>query len=411
MIDLLKCHTSNTGVFNTFRSYFNGVEGKTVETPPKDGKHAKFIEYFEKDEQTIEFERIINSNTGSVMYENLNIELKPHYLFNQMKHNANEFSPIDCIKTLTEFFEPFNADLSHLQPCQLETGTIFNQPYRANEIIQTAPYHSKHPRFDLGGAKTGYQYHPKNQKRKTHYKTIKFYCKGLQNKNAVKGYCKRDTLRFEIKTYRYKKINDYGIYSVQDLLNVDTYLTLIEALKAEFEALLILDTITPIEKFKFDKRQINRFENYLNPNNWEHYIEKMSRNTYNRKFKDYNLLLLNYPNNIKSTLKNQLFQQLEKYKNGALRTYTIGTNRTKKRICPVTGIDISNQKQGSSLLSNTGLKLLEENEPLKFRFLQNILLTGNYNKFENTIYDKMSKQIRNKYYNNPSKYNSLTLFK
>lgn len=45
-----------------------------------------------------------------------------------------------------------------------------------------------------------------------------------------------------------------------------------------------------------------------------------------------------------------------------------------------------------------------------FNFLKNTLLTGNYNKYENTIYDMMSKQIRNKYYNNPSKYNTLTLF-
>lgn len=330
MIDLLKCHTSNSGVFNTFRSHFIGIDGKTVETPPKGAKHAKFIEYFEKDGQTIEFERIFNNKTGVLMYENLNVEIKPHYLFNQMLHNANEFSPTDCVKTLSDFFEPFNVDLSQLQPYQFEFGTNFNQPYKANEVIQTAPYHSKNPRFDLGSNKTGYQYHPKNQKRKTHYKTIKYYCKGLQNNNAINGYCLHDTLRFEIKTYRYNKIKDYGIYSVDDLLNVKNYIPLIEALRGEFKALLILDTITPIEQFKFNERQLLKFQNYLNPNSWQHYIEKMSRNTYNRKFKDYNSMLIRHPNNIKSALKKQLFKQLEKYKNGAVRTYTIGTKCTKR---------------------------------------------------------------------------------
>jgi hypothetical protein len=71
------------------------------------------------------------------------------------------------------------------------------------------------------------------------------------------------------------------------------------------------------------------------------------------------------------------------------------------------------QKKGSNLLSNTGLKHLEEKDINKFNELKSILLTGNHNEYELTVYDQMSKQIRNRYYNNtqqlrPEQYNLFT---
>src|SRR5690606_17544925 len=63
-----------------------------------------------------------------------------------------------------------------------------------------------------------------------------------------------------------------------------------------------------------------------------------------------------------------------------------------ERICPVTLQPIHMQKEESFLLSNTGLKHLEETNPQQFEFLKETLLTGSENKFERNIYDKISKQ-------------------
>ena len=62
------------------------------------------------------------------------------------------------------------------------------------------------------------------------------------------------------------------------------------------------------------------------------------------------------------------------------------------------------QKEDSFLLSNTGLKYLQQTDPAKFHFLKDHLLTGNPNQYERSIYSMISKQIRNRYNNNREKY-------
>ncbi len=63
------------------------------------------------------------------------------------------------------------------------------------------------------------------------------------------------------------------------------------------------------------------------------------------------------------------------------------------------------QKEASFLLSNTGLKHLEKNNPKAFKKLVEVLITGNENKFEKGIYNMLSKQIRNRYFNQRDLFN------
>tara|TARA_R110002110_G_scaffold199752_5_gene410528 strand:+ start:1784 stop:3370 length:1587 start_codon:yes stop_codon:yes gene_type:complete len=92
---------------------------------------------------------------------------------------------------------------------------------------------------------------------------------------------------------------------------------------------------------------------------------------------------------------------IENLKNTINLNVNIPTNKTIPRICPVTREDISMQKDGSYLLSNTGFKHLEKSHPIKFKILEKKLLTGHENKFETDLYSKLAKQIRNRHYNNP----------
>jgi hypothetical protein len=67
------------------------------------------------------------------------------------------------------------------------------------------------------------------------------------------------------------------------------------------------------------------------------------------------------------------------------------------------------QKGDSNLLSNNGLQHLEKNDLKEFERIKDIFLTGNYNKFETDIYSMISKQIRNRYYNNRDLYSPMQI--
>ena len=62
------------------------------------------------------------------------------------------------------------------------------------------------------------------------------------------------------------------------------------------------------------------------------------------------------------------------------------------------------QKKDAKVAQVLELKLLEKTDKLLFDFLVKILITGKPNKYEKTIYQGLTKQIRNKLNNNKTKY-------
>lgn len=356
------------------------------------------------------------------------IILRPHYIQNNSLHNANRFFPAQCIDLLKKVMERLKIapDLSRV--INLEFGINYLQPFPVEKAIRRFHFHDKRPRQNNRGI---YSY-IFNAEGATNYfhKAIKLYAKGLQPaknstyQNFQLKYCDRNMIRYEIKSTRTKYINGLGIETIDDLLQPQTYLTLIGVLRAEFESFLILDNITPIEKFNFSQTQEKKFEKYLNPETWEDFINGkrnlFSKNKNSNKY-SYHNLLENYSENIRNIFRKCVNDELDilekgcnlntsqKSKKGAVCNVIMVSNCTP-RVCPVTGVDISMQKENSHLLSNTGLKKIEEDEAETFEWLKSILLTGEENKFEKSIYDKMSKQIRNRYYNNRPKYNTQTLF-
>jgi hypothetical protein len=77
------------------------------------------------------------------------------------------------------------------------------------------------------------------------------------------------------------------------------------------------------------------------------------------------------------------------------------------RCCPITGINISLQKECSHFLSTSGLNWLKQNDPNQFelikrRFLPRRGFSGQHTKFETNEISHLAKQIRSKYYNKKS---------
>jgi hypothetical protein len=241
-----------------------------------------------------------------------------------------------------------------------------------------------------------------------------FYAQSVHDQYIIKIYNKGNqydmplnTLRFEIKVLKMiKQSKDVGIAFMSDI-TVDRLKKAKEYLITQLETTLYYDNT--IIKKNLSKKQQNKLKDYNNHRFWQ----KLTRQQRSKDKKKLNTIIEKKSQNQKEELRQLIkesrlqFNRLSETPKRLQFNYSsIVSNRNPLTLgkCPVTGVDISMQKKGSNLLSNTGLKHLEEKNIIKFNELKSILLTGNHNEYELTVYDQMSKQIRNRYYNNTQQF-------
>jgi hypothetical protein len=341
-------------------------------------------------------------------FTKLEVLFKPHYCFNDNQHNANDFNSLDCIKTLTEFRDTFNMPSKEMLILNIEFGINALSPINVKDLITYSVYHEKNEFINssdnLKFSRISYRYDKYGKA--NNYKKVKFYSKGIQ----FPQFTDSNTFRFEIKSKKRSYIKSLGISTYHDLLNPKTYLTLSDNIKKEFSKVLILDIEN--DRANLNNKENARLNEYLNPFKWIKAIQG-SRNLFNKTKIAYINLLNKTGNNIHIILQQIIIEKLDflligcaiftppkKVRECAISHIYIMENSTPlpKRICPVTRADISMQRRDSSLLSNTGLKYYQKTDPKYFEMLVNKLLTGRDNKYESSIYSKMSKQIRNRFY-------------
>lgn len=358
--------------------------------------------------------REVNSKEKNTRKE-LDILFKPHYYFNNNKHNGNDFTALNSISVIADFIKTFGITepMFKLLPIiNIEYGLNFIlEPYN-EEIISFLGYHSRNEfRTDTGlkYSKKAFSFNKRDKANR--YLIIKFYWKGIQFPNIID----KRTLRFEVKTCEYKRVKSLGIKNIGDLLNFNTYLEMKRDIIQQVDKVLIFDNLNP--KKNLNKRDLIYLDKYTHQYTWykalqghksvftdkkTRYLKLLNKTGFNihSELKKVVIAKLNYLTETPSNSTPQTKNETPPNSNNSIvgiRTYN--TPKKLVRKCPVTGIDISMQKEQSKFLSNTGLKFLENNNNKKFVFLIKALLTGNNNRFEKDIYSKLSKQIRNKYNN------------
>lgn len=160
-------------------------------------------------------------------------------------------------------------------------------------------------------------------------------------------------MRFEIKHTKMPKLNKLGVKTFFDLQNLDFEILKTPLLK-EWENVLYYEN--PIHFNRLSKIKEKQINNYSNPKYWE----TLKGKNFTYHLGEYNKIVINH---IKQT-QNEI-SQIIKNKVDELNTNPIHFNRldivlnrivSKTQNCIVTGLDISMQKEGSFLLSHTGLK-------------------------------------------------------
>jgi hypothetical protein len=346
------------------------------------------------------------------VFTKLEILIKPHYYFNNNEHNANTFSAIDSIKTLTEIKDKFNLPVDELLILNIEFGINAISPIDCKNLISYAVYHEKNEFINssdsLRFSKISFKHHSTGKA--NNYKQIKFYAKGIQ----CPQFTDINTFRFEVKSKQRKYIKSIGIKTYNDLLRWETYNILFDVLKNEFSKVLILDIDN--NKQNLSSKESEKLNQCLNSVYWMKSLQG-SRNLFSINKKKYFKLLDKTENNIHSKMSILFDEKIKEIlKKCAVSTppkkqkecaisdvYIIGNcTQTEIRKCIVTGIELHREKQGSNYIKTTTLKHLRKHDKYKYEEVCSLLLSNsntNHTKFENNIISHLVKQVRNRFYN------------
>ncbi|SKB35110.1 hypothetical protein [Maribacter arcticus] len=235
------------------------------------------------------------------------IGFKPHYWFNNNKHNANDFTLSNSMQIILGFIGLFEIEnLRNYQVNNLEYGVNFIINGYSKELITFNSYHSRKQfiQDDLRYSKKAINFNPKTGKVDTYLK-VKLYSKGFQFPN----YCDNRTLRFEISTKKSKKINALGIYNIGDLLKEDVYFAMKKDLLTAAKNVLIINP-TPILK-QLNKREENLLQKYSNDRFWYNAINQKRPNAFNEKKQTYFRYLDQIGQNISKDFYNAIDNKLQ----------------------------------------------------------------------------------------------------
>ena len=386
MLDNTKFRTSNKTVISKLLLHPNFT--------PKTSRNNRIAKFNHKTIGTkLRIELCKEFNRGQFTgYEFADISISPHYHFNQYRHNGNDFTPTDCIKTIINMLEYVGikpSEYEDLKVVNIEFGLNIIPEIDIKSLIDGLFFYKKTP-FRTGN----FPYFKKTDA--TSYKQIKAYAKGLQFADFPQYSINPNTFRFEVKSKQAKNIKKYGIETANDLIKPDIYNRLSQVLLDEWEQILLIN-LEPknddLNDLKDDEVQFIKDSKKFDF--WNDMIQTKYRNKFGRYKEKYHSIL-DTKNNLHHLIKLQIIDKLHYLQSGANSTQKTPINRGKVifeqtpsilinlesapltkniKVCLVTGLDISMQKKGSKYLCFAGLKYYRENKIEIYRDLEKKYLT------------------------------------
>lgn len=298
-----------------------------------------------------------------------------HKYWNNGAHNYNDFNIKAILWVLGDLKIKFGIEPEQCILKCLEIGINITPPIPSNEILDNCLLHKTKPfEYQINSVEGKYK-----QVQHSQY-IIKIYNKALHYKS--KGFeINTEIMRFEIKYTKMQKLNEKGIFSLQDLINYGLHNFKDEVLN-EWQNVLFYDNTIQIDPLSTKlKRAVLE---YSNPNYWTGLLaNNQTKNFHYHKNQLKKITLAN------STKVQDLTAGIMGKKIDLLNCKTIqidpltilskrivydNKKEVKKNICKVTGLNIEMQKNDSVLLSHTGLRYYYQTdrkifEQIKRRYL------------------------------------------
>lgn len=334
-------------------------------------------------------------------YSKLDFKLKPHYYFNDDRHNGNMMTVNQTIEVLNDIFDKLNiGNPNSITATTLENGlNIIPDMYDTKDIVTQSLYFKKNPLLKV-------------RQDWAYYKTTREYGKNptiyakLYHKGEDKGFSTLYPHEVEVNTFRYelgnstneKLTKEFGANTFKDLFNIDTHTRIAEYILKNWDYILLLD-------------EINELSNFTNPNYYDD--RRHFRNGLNNAKKEYYRNKGIWHKEIKRLIEYTQRQQFEKMQIRTLidswnmhteTKFDIVGKCTEKK-CVVTGLDISMQKDNSQYLCFGGLRYYFENDDkiyfeLRRKYLRedkyNLMLEDQFYYIAHNIRNRTSNKIHNR---------------
>ncbi len=328
-----------------------------------------------------------------------------HKYWNDGAHNYNDFNNEAVLFILNDLNTKFDIDPSKCILKCLEIGINITPLVPTNEILDNCLLHKTKP-FEYQKNSDEGKY---KQVQHSQY-IIKIYNKALHYKS--KGFkIKDEIMRFEIKYTKMQKLNEKGIFSLQDLINYGLQNFKDTVLK-EWQNVLFYDNTIQIDPLSTKSKKA--LLEYSNPNYWTGLLANNQTKNFTYHKNQLKKIVSKNSNKIQNLIAETIGKKIDFLNSKTIQIdpLTIMSKRivfnddndTKKLICKVTGFNISMQKENSILLSHTGLKYYYETdkkifEQIKRRYLSKIWFKSNFE----TQVKEIAHNIRNENSNKTKK--------
>ncbi len=327
-----------------------------------------------------------------------------HRYYNDGQHNYNNFNYSELNEVILDLQQRFGIELMKSTIHHIEFGlNLFDLPYSASQIVHNLMIHS-----GKGNPLEVFKYHA--QKTPSEYKCIvrdwyilKIYDKGKHYQ------LNEEIFRIECKVKKMNLLKKLGISTLEDLTRIESMDQLLNVLKSLWQGVLLNDwtiheeNLTPIIK--------NQLKDWRNPTYWTN-LKKECRNKNRNKFinelNKYHEIVQEHSENVHKIILDSLVQNW--CKNTAIDNEPVITKKVQEiplvmddlapipsKVCKITGIDISNQKEGSHFLRESTIERIFCNDPVLYQYLKSEF--GPKNKLINQIEDEfeaIAKNIRNR---------------
>lgn len=332
-----------------------------------------------------------------------------HKYWNAGAHNFNDFDNEAVSFVLSDLKTKFNIEPQQCILKCLEIGINITPPIPTNEILDNCLLHKTKP-FEYQKNSDEGKY---KQVQHSQY-IMKIYNKALHYKS--KGFeINTEIMRFEIKYTKMQKLNEKGIYTLQDLIDYGLHNFKDDVLN-EWKNVLYYDNTIQIDHLTTKlKRAVLK---YSNPNYWAGLLSNKQTKNFTYHKNQLKKIIEKNSNKVQ-----HLTAEIMSKKIDFLNTETIqidpltilskwivleSQNENLKHLCKVTGFNIEMQKKDSVLLSHTGLKYYYETdkkifEQIKRGYLSKIWFSSDFK----TQIKEIAHNIRNTNSNRKIKQNRI----
>jgi hypothetical protein len=307
-----------------------------------------------------------------------------HKFWNGGIHNHNDFDENAFRDATNRMYSIFQVTPQQLRILSMEYGVNLNIDYSIKNLLNNCFQH-KGEDVEVKISNDGGKFHQAKHDRYS----LKLYDKGKQY-----GLIGQNVFRVEVKEFNWSPFRKIGIVTLEDFIQYDKTI-FIQNLIVQWMNVILFDFTAPTELIKPE---------YINANYWRNQRDKvrtkdLSRSSFHRHWNKLKKFNATHGDDIQNRIAKSIIQKIDQLQRVTFSTFS-EESKIGIRVCPITGIEINDQKSNSFLLSHSTLFKLICDQPNTFEELRRRFLSSKWTNQDIKIQVReIAHNIRNTFFN------------